>query len=89
MKANKEVHDMSYFLKWMAGGVLAWGTTHTGITPLDLVKCRKQVDPNLYTSIGNGMKVVYQARGIQGLYLGWIPWLIGYSLQGLGKFGFY
>ncbi len=36
-------HDMSYYLKCMAGGALACGVTHTGIVPLDLVKCRKQV----------------------------------------------
>ena len=36
-------HDLSYYLKCMAGGVLACGVTHTGIVPLDLVKCRKQV----------------------------------------------
>jgi len=73
----------------MLGGILAWGTTHTGITPLDLVKWRKQVDPKLYTSIGNGISVVYASKGISGLFLGWIPCLIGYSLQGMGKFGFY
>lgn len=36
-------HDLSYYLKCMTGGVLACGVTHTGIVPLDLVKCRKQV----------------------------------------------
>ena len=36
-------HDITYYLKCMAGGVLACGVTHTGIVPLDLVKCRKQV----------------------------------------------
>lgn len=40
-------HDLSYYLKCMAGGVLACGLTHTGIVPLDLVKCRKQVEKNI------------------------------------------
>jgi len=43
----------------MFGGLIAWGITHTGITPLDLVKCRKQWDPKMYSSIGNGMKVIF------------------------------
>jgi len=73
----------------MIGGILAWGTTHTGIIPLDIVKWRKQVDPKLYKSIGNAISVVYSRNGFSGLYLGWKPWIIGYSLHGMFKFGFY
>lgn len=42
-------HDLSYYLKCMTGGVLACGVTHTGIVPLDLVKCRKQVKTHIKT----------------------------------------
>jgi solute carrier family 25 (mitochondrial phosphate transporter), member 3 len=38
-----DVHDTSYYLKCMAGGVMACGATHALICPLDIVKCRKQV----------------------------------------------
>jgi solute carrier family 25 phosphate transporter 3 len=38
--------------------------------------------------VGN-MGVVTQHRGILGLMRGWAPTLAGYSIQGLGKFGFY
>lgn len=41
--APKDKHDLSYYLKCMVGGVLACGVTHTGIVPIDIVKCRKQV----------------------------------------------
>ena len=38
------------------GGVLSCGTTHTALVPLDLVKCRIQVDPVKYRNIVNGFK---------------------------------
>ena len=38
-----DVHDASYYMKCMAGGVFACGLTHAAICPLDIVKCRKQV----------------------------------------------
>ena len=33
--------------------------------------------------------VFFNKIGIRGLGRGWAPTAIGYSLQGLGKFGFY
>merc|ERR1719411_1165564 len=59
------------------------------VTPLDLVKCRLQVDKEKYKNLGNGFKLTMQEGGISGLFLGWAPTLIGYSAQGLCKFGFY
>jgi hypothetical protein len=86
-----QLHEPSYYIKCLVGGILACGTTHTIICPLDLVKCRKQVNPNLYKSIGDGFKTVFKANGFgaKGLYRGWLPTLIGYSMQGMGKFGLY
>jgi len=43
-----EKHDASYYFKCMIGGIFACGLTHTAITPLDLIKCRKQTNPKLY-----------------------------------------
>jgi len=73
----------------MIGGALGCGLTHTAIVPLDIVKCRRQIDPTLYKSIGDGFAKIRLGEGNAGLTLGWAPTLIGYSLQGLGKFGFY
>merc|ERR1711936_186523 len=42
-----------------------------------------------YKSIGNGFKVTLAEGGAKGLVLGWAPTAIGYSAQGLCKFGFY
>lgn len=79
-------HDLSYYLKCMVGGMLACGLTHTAIVPLDVMKCKKQIDKNFSTGMIDGVKKVV---GAGQTTLGWAPTLVGYSLQGLGKFGFY
>ena len=84
-----EVHDLSYYGKCMFGGILSCGITHTAVAPLDIVKCRRQVDPRIYKSLGDGFKVIRAAEGVRGLTVGWVPTFIGYSFQGFGKFGFY
>lgn len=43
----------------------------------------------MYTSIFNGWSTILKAEGPSGLFTGWFPTSIGYSLQGLCKFGFY
>ena len=71
------------------GGVLSCGLTHTAVVPLDLVKCRMQVDPQEYKGIFNGFSITLKEDGVRGLAKGWAPTFIGYSVQGLCKFGFY
>lgn len=78
-----------YYAKCAFGGALSCGLTHTAVVPLDLVKCRIQVDGAKYKNIGTGFKVSVAEEGMRGLAKGWAPTLIGYSIQGLGKFGFY
>lgn len=78
-----------YYALCAFGGALSCGLTHTAVVPLDLVKCRIQVDKAKYQNISNGFKVSIAEEGARGLAKGWAPTLIGYSIQGLGKFGFY
>jgi len=47
------------------------------------------VDKEKYKNLGNGFKMTYREGGAGGLFLGWAPTCIGYSMQGLCKFGFY
>jgi len=84
-----EFGSSKYFALCAFGGVLSCGITHTAVTPLDLVKCRLQVDKAKYKSLGNGFKLTVAEQGAKGLLLGWAPTAIGYSAQGLCKFGFY
>ncbi|XP_017659828.1 PREDICTED: phosphate carrier protein, mitochondrial isoform X2 [Lepidothrix coronata] len=78
-----------FFMLCGFGGIISCGTTHTALVPLDLVKCRMQVDPQKYKSIFNGFSVTINEDGVRGLAKGWAPTFIGYSMQGLCKFGFY
>jgi len=50
-----------------------------------------QIDPKVYKSLMDGLVQIAKTEGLgsKGLTLGWAPTLIGYSCQGLGKFGFY
>ncbi|KAJ2493448.1 Cu/Pi carrier [Coemansia sp. RSA 2050] len=84
-----EVNSPRYFYTCAAGGVLACGLTHYLMTPVDLVKCRMQVNKTLYSGVFDGFKKIASAEGVRGLYLGGAPTLLGYSLQGMGKYGFY
>ncbi|KAL7072384.1 hypothetical protein ACQ4LE_008586 [Meloidogyne hapla] len=84
-----EFGSPKFYLYCGIGGILSCGITHTAIVPLDLVKCRIQVDPAKYKGIVGGFKVTLAEDGARGLAKGWAPTAIGYSLQGLGKFGFY
>lgn len=45
--------------------------------------------PGLYKGVGDGFRSIHAAEGMRGFTLGWMPTLIGYSMQGFGKFGFY
>merc|ERR1712212_1316606 len=47
------------------------------------------VNKEKYKTLGNGFKVTVADAGAKGLLLGWAPTAIGYSAQGLCKFGFY
>ncbi|MCB0370644.1 MAG: hypothetical protein KDD45_14770, partial [Bdellovibrionales bacterium] len=65
---------------------MACGLTHTAIVPLDVMKCKKQIDSSYCKGILDGVSKV---RAAGHGTLGWSPTFVGYSLQGLGKFGFY
>ena len=63
-------------------------TTWETNTPLITVLCL-QVDPGKYKNMFTGFKISVREEGARGLVKGWAPTLIGYSMQGLCKFGFY
>jgi len=52
-----EFGSNKFFLLCGIGGAISCGLTHTAIVPLDLVKCRMQVDSKKYSSIAQGFKV--------------------------------
>ncbi|XP_037933068.1 phosphate carrier protein, mitochondrial [Teleopsis dalmanni] len=84
-----EFGSAKYFMLCGIGGILSCGSTHTFVVPLDLVKCRLQVDPKKYKNLVHGFKVTVAEEGARGLVKGWAPTFFGYSAQGLCKFGLY
>jgi len=91
------LYSPMYYAMCGIGGILSCGLTHTFVTPLDLVKCNAQVNKEMFPNTVQGFKAIYTGKassmgfrtGFAGLAKGWAPTLVGYSLQGLGKFGFY
>lgn len=79
------------------GGILSCGLTHAMVTPLDLVKCNAQTNPKDFPSTAAGFRSIWNGKvshlgfgsGFTGVVKGWGPTLVGYSAQGLCKFGFY
>jgi len=82
-------HDAMYYAKCMLGGALACGITHAGITPLDVTKCNMQVSPAKYNGLGSALKLLVREEGANGIWKGFGPTLVGYSLQGMFKYGLY
>lgn len=82
-------HNLTYYAKCMFGGVLSCGITHTAITPLDVAKCRIQSYPAIYKNLFQCLGKIVKEEKARSLLLGWTPTFVGYSLQGLCKFGFY
>ncbi|PLB38379.1 putative mitochondrial phosphate carrier protein [Aspergillus candidus] len=78
-----------YYASCIVGGLLACGLTHTAVTPLDLIKCRRQVDPQLYKSNSEAFRTIRTAEGVRGVFTGWSPTFFGYSAQGAFKYGGY
>jgi len=82
-------HTDDFYFKCCIGGVLSCGLTHLAVTPLDVAKCNMQVDPAKYKGLIGSIKTIAAEEGSSALFKGWLPTLIGYSLQGCFKFGLY
>jgi len=91
------LYSKEFFALCGIGGILSCGITHTAVTPLDLVKCNAQANPKEFTGTIMGFRKIFSGEaaalghkpGWAGLVKGWGPTAVGYSIQGLGKFGFY
>ncbi|KAI9603463.1 hypothetical protein KEM48_001475 [Puccinia striiformis f. sp. tritici PST-130] len=88
-RASPELYSTKYYTACVSAGVVACGLTHALVTPLDLVKCRRQVDKTLYKSNFDGWSKIYKSGGLKGLYTGVGPTWLGYSIQGGCKYGVY
>lgn len=78
-----ELYSGKFYAACGIGGLLSCGLTHSFITPLDLVKCRMQTGAK-YKGTLDGISTIYRENGLgtNGLYKGFGPTFIGYSVQG-------
>ncbi|KAK4984933.1 Cu/Pi carrier [Elasticomyces elasticus] len=89
-KAGKiELYSAKYYAACTFGGLMACGATHWSVTPLDLVKCRRQVDSKMYKGNFEAWGKISRAEGVRGIYTGGSPTFFGYSAQGAFKYGGY
>ncbi|KAF1997612.1 mitochondrial carrier [Amniculicola lignicola CBS 123094] len=84
-----ELYSPKYYAACTFGGIMACGLTHTIVTPMDLVKCRRQVDAKMYKGNFEAWGKIGRAEGFRGIYTGWGPTFWGYSVQGGLKYGGY
>ncbi|KAF2234532.1 mitochondrial phosphate carrier protein [Viridothelium virens] len=84
-----ELYSPQFYAACTFGGLLACGLTHTAVTPLDLVKCRRQVDSKMYKGNFEAWGKISRAEGLRGIFTGWSPTFFGYSVQGAFKYGGY
>lgn len=78
------------YARFAFAGAVCCSITHGAMTPVDVVKTRIQLSPEIYNKgmIG-GFRQVIQAEGAGALLTGFGPTAAGYFLQGAFKFGGY
>merc|ERR1719199_1553427 len=77
-----------YYVKGALSGGICCGITHGAVCPIDVVKTRIQLQPDVYNKgmIG-GFRQVIAAEGVGALATGLGPTVFGYFIQGWFKFG--
>merc|ERR1719319_1670928 len=80
--------DMKYFLSGALAGGICCSLTHGGLVPVDVVKTKIQLQPDVFNKgfIG-GFGQVIEKEGMAGLLTGLGPTAQGYFIQGWFKFG--
>jgi solute carrier family 25 phosphate transporter 3 len=81
---------LALYSRFALAGAVCCSVTHGGLTPVDVVKTRIQLDPVTYNrGLIGGFRQVIQNEGAGALLTGAGPTFAGYFLQGALKFGGY
>nr|BAK05526.1 predicted protein [Hordeum vulgare subsp. vulgare] len=88
--ASTNPTGLDLYSRFALAGALGCAITHGALTPVDVVKTRIQLEPEVYNKgmIG-GFRQVIAKEGAGALLTGLGPTIAGYSLQGALKFGGY
>ncbi|EEU44101.1 uncharacterized protein NECHADRAFT_102957 [Fusarium vanettenii 77-13-4] len=86
----KKLTGFALYSRFALAGAACCSITHGGLTPVDVVKTRIQLDPVTYNrGLVGGFRQVVQNEGAGALLTGAGPTFAGYFLQGAFKFGGY
>ncbi|RKF56567.1 Mitochondrial phosphate carrier protein [Erysiphe neolycopersici] len=86
----EKLSGFALYSRFALAGALCCSVTHGGLTPVDVVKTRIQLDPNTYNKgLIGGFRQVVAKEGAGALLTGFGPTFTGYFLQGAFKFGGY
>ncbi|KAJ9101759.1 mitochondrial phosphate carrier protein [Naganishia friedmannii] len=78
------------YSRFALAGALGCAVTHGALTPVDVVKTRIQLEPEVYNrGMVGGFRQVIAAEGAGALLTGLGPTVLGYAIQGALKFGGY
>lgn len=70
-------------------GLVCCGLMHVAVTPLDVVKTRMQTAPRRYKGLKDGLRRIWREEGLDGLFSGVGPTVLGYSWYGLAVYPAY
>ncbi|KAK4574920.1 mitochondrial phosphate carrier protein [Recurvomyces mirabilis] len=90
MVQPKKLSGIDLYSRFALAGAVCCSVTHGGMTPVDVVKTRIQLDPVTYNrGLIGGIRQVIAKEGAGALLTGVGPTFAGYFLQGAFKFGGY
>ncbi|KAI8059328.1 mitochondrial carrier domain-containing protein [Gongronella butleri] len=88
--ADEAPTGAALYARFALAGALCCSITHGAMTPVDVVKTRIQLSPEIYNKgMIAGFRQVASAEGAGALLTGFGPTAAGYFLQGAFKFGGY
>jgi solute carrier family 25 phosphate transporter 3 len=78
------------YMRFAVAGAVCCSITHGALTPVDVVKTRIQLEPEVYNrGMVTAFRQVIKAEGAGALLTGFGPTALGYAIQGAFKFGGY
>ncbi|GCF00379.1 mitochondrial phosphate carrier protein [Zygosaccharomyces mellis] len=83
-------YSLTDYAKFALAGAIGCGSTHSAMVPIDVVKTRIQLSPEVYRGgMVSSFRQIVSEEGAGALLTGFGPTLLGYSIQGAFKFGGY
>ncbi|KAL1405880.1 mitochondrial phosphate carrier protein [Vanrija albida] len=90
VEAKPAPTGIDLYSRFALAGALGCAVTHGALTPVDVVKTRIQLEPEVYNKgMINAFKQIVSKEGAGALLTGLGPTVVGYALQGAFKFGGY